>query len=122
MIFDLQLGVLKKENRISKRKEVEEMKRLRSVYQSPIFGMLLADKKDNQRKFLMVVSKKISKKAVDRNRIRRLLSEAVRLNLEQVREGVRVGFLVRKAILGKGLEEVKREVEAGLVKTGVVEK
>lgn len=114
--------MLKKENRVSKRKEVEEMKGARSIYQSPIFGMLLVDKKDNQKKFLFVVSKRISKKAVDRNRIRRVLSEAVRLNLERVRSGVRIGFLVRRAILGMGLEEVKREVERGLVKTGVVVK
>ena len=103
--------MLKKENRISKRKEVEEIKRGRSVYQSPVFGMLLMDKKDDRKKFLFVVSKKISKRAVDRNRIRRLLSEAIKPSLERIKNGVRVGFLVRRKIMGMSLEEIKKEVE-----------
>ncbi len=114
--------MLKKINRISKRKEIEEIRMVAVRYQSPLFGMLVLDKEDNEKKFIFIVSKKISKRAVDRNRIKRLLSEVIRINLEGVREGIRVGFLVKKAILGKDFEEVRKEVEKGLTKTGVFEK
>jgi len=84
------------------------------IYQSPIFGLLLVDKKDNEKKFLFVVSKKISKKAVERNRVRRVLSEVIRLNLGRIRPGVRLSFLVRKVILGWKWKEIKEEVEKAL--------
>jgi len=59
------------------------------------------------KKFGIIVSKKISKKAVERNQIRRRLMEAVRLNLELFPEGFRGIFLVKKNILGKKEGEVE---------------
>jgi len=58
----------------------------------------------------IVVSKKISKKAVERNKIKRLLSEAIRRNLGEVKEGYRMVFLSKKEILGKSLGEIEEEV------------
>ena len=108
--------MLKKINRVSKRKEVMELRGSRIVYQSPIFGMLFLDKKDGEKKFMAVVSKKISKKAVERNKIKRQLFEVLRLNLEKIRPGVRAGFLVRKKILDCKWEEIKAEVERAVEK------
>lgn len=92
------------------------------IYQSPIFGLLMVDKKDEEKKFLFVVSKRISKKAVERNRIRRVLSEVIRLNLDRIRPGVRLSFLMRKVILEWKWEEIKREVERALEKRGLIMK
>ncbi|MDD3002695.1 MAG: ribonuclease P protein component, partial [Candidatus Shapirobacteria bacterium] len=58
-----------------------------------------------------IVSKKISKRAVDRNKIRRILSEVVRENLERFENGTRIIFLMKKEILGKKYDEVEKEVE-----------
>ena len=90
------------------------------IYQSPIFGLLMVDKKDEEKKFLFVVSKRISKKAVDRNRIRRVLSEVIRLNLDRIRPGVRLSFLVKKVILEWKWEEIKKEMERALEKSGLI--
>ena len=114
--------MLKKKNRISERKEIEELRRGEMIYQSPIFGLLMVNKKDEEKKFLSVVSKKISKKAVERNRIRRVLSEIIRLNLDKIRSGVRLGFLVKKVILEWKWEEIKRETEKVLVENDLMEK
>ena len=114
--------MLKKKNRVSDRKEIEELRRGEMIHQSPIFGLLMVDKKDEEKKFLFVVSKKISKKAVERNRVRRVLSEVIRLNMDGIRSGVRLGFLVRRAILEWKWEEIKKEVEKMLVGRGLMEK
>jgi len=113
--------VLKKKNRVSARKEISELRGGEMIYQSPIFGLVMVDKKDEEKKFLFVVSKRISKKAVDRNRIRRVLSEVIRLNLDKIRPGVRLSFLVRRLILEWKWKEIKKEVEEVLGKRGLVE-
>ena len=58
------------------------------------------DSRENRR-FGVIVSKKISKKAVERNQIRRRLMEAVRVNMNIFPEGFRGIFLVKKNILNK---------------------
>lgn len=100
---------------------MEELRNARIVYQSPIFGMLMLDKRDKEKRFLMVISKRISKKAVIRNKLKRQMTEVIRLNLEKIRPGVRVGFLVRGKILEWGWEEIKDEMEKALRETGIME-
>ncbi len=92
------------------------------IYQSPIFGLLMLDKKDKEKRFLFVVSKRISKKAVERNRIRRVLSEVIRLNLEKIKPGVRLSFLIRRSILEWKWKDIKDEVEGVLIRKGLMEK
>lgn len=113
--------MLKKENRIAKQKEFDEVREKGKMYQSPIFGLIIknegymgaADAKAMaaKKKFGFIISKKISKRAVDRNKIKRLLAEAVRKNLEKIPEGTRGIFLAKRAILGKKYEEIGREVK-----------
>ena len=67
-------------------------------------------------RFGIVVSKKISKKAVERNRIRRKIYKEVGEILPQIKKGLKVVFLVKKAMLQAGDEEIKREVKKSLEK------
>ncbi len=62
------------------------------------------------------MSKKISKKAVERNRIRRKIYKEVGEILPQIKKGLKVVFLVKKAMLQAGDEEIKREVKKSLEK------
>lgn len=106
--------MLKKIYRISKKEEFEEVKAKGEMLSTPLFGLLWMridptslEASSRQRKFGVIVSKKISKKAVDRNRIKRVLFEAVRKNMDIFPEGFRGIFLVRKAIFGKSYQEVE---------------
>lgn len=103
--------MLKRENRIKLKKEFAEIKNKGRVLYSPLFGFLTHKENDGQKKFGFIVSKKISKKAVDRNKIRRILSEVIRKNLEKFENGTRVIFLTKKEILGKKMKEIEKEVE-----------
>lgn len=115
--------MLKKINRISSKKEFAEVKNDGEMKAAELFsivwlnppptavGTSLEEGRLN-RKFGAIISKKISKKAVDRNQIRRRLMEAVRLNMEIFPEGFRGIFLVKKNILGKS----EMEIEACLKK------
>ncbi len=101
--------MLKKENRIGTKKEFEEVKRGGRLYQTPLFGCICL-KTESGKSFGFIISKKISKKAVERNRIRRLLAEVIRKHLDEFLEGTRIIFLVKTAIVGKSFEEIEEEI------------
>ena len=102
--------MLKRENRIRLKKEFTEIKNKGRVLYSPFFGWLTYKENDDLKKFGFIVSKKISKKAVDRNRIRRILSEIIRKNLDKFENGTRVVFLVKKEILNKKMIDIEKEI------------
>jgi len=104
--------VLKKINRISGRNEFDEIKKMGVfVGFSKFFGVVVLDKKDDDLKFGTVISKKISKRAVDRNKIRRRLMEVLGKNLDMFERGKRILFLVKKELLGVKPEEIEKEIK-----------
>ena len=103
--------MLKKINRLSKRSEFDEVKKTGKLKQYPLFGWLFLKKGDKEKKFGFIISKKISKKAVDRNRIKRLMAEILRKNLDKFEEGTRGIFLVKKSMLGVEMKELEVEVK-----------
>jgi ribonuclease P protein component len=102
--------VLKRENRIRLKKEFLEIKEKGIISYSPFFGFVFLKKNDVLKKIGFIISKKISKKAVDRNKIKRRLAEIMRKKLDKVEIGSRIVFLAKKEILGKKIEELEKEV------------
>jgi ribonuclease P protein component len=102
--------VLKKINRISSKKEFLEIKNKGKLFGSPIFGVLILKKEDEFKKFGFIISKKISKRAVDRNKIKRRMAEVLKNNLDKFSLGTRMIFLVKKEILNKKIEEIEKEI------------
>jgi ribonuclease P protein component len=100
--------MLPKNHRINLRKEFSVLKKNGKMLNSESFGLLCV-KNAKEQKFGFIVSTKISKKAVERNLIRRRLSEIVRQlpTLPKV-SGV---FLCKKTILNKNYQELKQEIE-----------
>jgi ribonuclease P protein component len=102
--------VLKKINRIGSRKEFLEVKNKGVMNYSPIFGWLSLENNDDQKKFGFVISKKISKRAVDRNKIKRRLAESIKKHLNDFEKGIRIVFLTKKEILNKNIKEIEEEI------------
>ena len=103
--------MLKKKNLLAKRKEFEEVKRMGRLVQSPSFGLLIGKNQKEETKIGFVVSKKISKKAVIRNRARRLLAEGFKNNLSLLKTGSRIVVLAKQGMVGKKSQEVREEIE-----------
>ncbi len=74
--------MLNKRNRISDKKIIQNLFDKGNLYRDKyfVFKYINSDSKDSQ--FAVIVSKKISKKAVKRNKIRRQIFEAIRLNID----------------------------------------
>jgi ribonuclease P protein component len=105
--------VLKKINRLQKRSDFEMVSTKGKLVPGSMLGMLwLNEGGGEENKYGFVISKRVSKRAVDRNRIKRLLSEAVKINLEKTKgRGYKIVFLAKRAMVGKKMTEVAAEVE-----------
>ena len=69
-----------------------------------------------------VVGRKISKKAVLRNKIKRKMREAVRVNLFSLEPGYDLVFLAEKGIEEKSFWEIRKVVEYLLKKAKILKK
>ncbi len=81
------------------------------VLSSPFFGVVTEDKEDKLLKFGVIISKKISKRAVDRNKIKRRLMVVLSKKLDKFQSGLRVLFLVKKAALEASVVDLEKEVD-----------
>lgn len=74
--------MLKKEHRLQKTKEVQTTFAKGRSFFSPYFLGKFQKVTEGKQRFTVVVSTKVSKKAVVRNRIKRLVREYVRLHID----------------------------------------
>lgn len=98
---------LKTKNRLKKKKDFDEVfKNGKTVNGSFLF---IKFKKNNLNipRFGFIVGLKVSKKAVERNKIRRLLSETARINLKYIKDGYDIISVVKPGIMEK---TTKREL------------
>jgi ribonuclease P protein component len=102
--------VLKKINRIGRKKEFLEIKNKGRMINSPLFGAATLVDESKEIKFGFVISKKISKRAVDRNKIKRRMGEILVKKIEKFKPGTKIVFLAKKSLLGAKIEEIEEEV------------
>lgn len=116
--------MLPEKNRLKSRKEIDQLfKNGRAVRNSFLF---LKYKENNlkESRFAFSVGLKYSKKAVDRNEIKRILREALRPLIEKIEPGYDGAFFLSKGLIPNkkkvGLEEAKKAIEGSLEKAGLI--
>jgi ribonuclease P protein component len=112
--------MLASQYRLKKKSSFYEVEEEGTVFQSESFGLAYLDKKDaNNSLFGFVVSTKISKESVTRNKIKRSLHEAVRMNYSYIKPGYFVVFLAKQAAARKSTSNIMAEVKVALEKAGL---
>jgi ribonuclease P protein component len=97
---------------------IKEVLKNGKKFQSDNFGAFFTESKDQENpKFAFVISKKVSKLAVNRNRVKRAMSEAVRRNVKNVPNKIQIVFLAKKSIVERSTEEIMKEVESFISKS-----
>lgn len=104
--------MLKKRNRITKRSDFLKLKNKGAVNQSPFFGFIFLENIElKESKFGFIISKKISKKAVVRNKIKRILSQIVKENLILLNKKIEGIFLIKHQCKDLNIVKIKDEVK-----------
>ena len=81
------------------------------------FGLGVYDRKDeNPSQFGFVISTKISKSAVVRNKIKRIFSDHIRLNFEKIKPGQDVIFLIKPSIVKIDRKTLEKEIDEAIAK------
>lgn len=109
--------MLPRENRLRDDYDFRRVGRLGERYPDPFFSLTAAPQKQKSApRFGFVVSTKIDKRAAARNRIKRLLREAVSSRLETVPNGFDLVFVARTEIKGESYEKIRAAVDQVLSK------
>lgn len=104
--------MLPKKHRLPLRTDLVYVQEKGKIFQGRLFSLLVVSQPHKSRpsRFGFIISTKIHKRAVKRNHARRLLIEAIRPFLSEIKPGLDAVFLAKKTIVGKQLVEVKKEV------------
>jgi len=108
--------MLKKENRISLNKDFDRVFKTGQSFYGKVFGLKAAKNKLAIDRFGILISTKISKKAVIRNRFKRQLREIIREELPKLAGGHDIVLIVLPLILDKKFEELRSYLVYGFEK------
>ncbi len=112
--------MLSKKYKLSDSRDFKKVQNDGRVYQSKNFGIAYLKRTDTEvSRFAFIVSTKISKDAVDRNRFKRTMSDAVRLNTIHLVPGFDVVFLAKTSIVNTPASDLMKEVSKGLKESGL---
>ena len=113
--------MLAKKFKLTGSKDFKRVQDQGEVHQSETFGIAILKRGDSEpSRFAFIVSTKIAKEAVDRNRFKRTLSEAVRLSSRDILPGFDCVFLAKTTIVKIPTSSVMKEVREALVKSGLI--
>ncbi len=109
--------MLASKNRLKKKINFARIEIDGVMYQSRSFGMGVYDRSkdfegnDNNTdsRFGFIISTKISKKAVVRNRIKRIIAEVIRTRLNEIKRGLDVVFLIKPSVVKITKLELEKE-------------
>ncbi len=113
--------MLKRECRLRKQKDFDRVFSAQGRFfaQGPLALKVVANGLPTSR-VGFIVSNRVSKSAVRRNRTKRLLREAVRLSWERVRSGADIAFMARTDLSDQKLASVAPAVDSLLKKSGLL--
>ena len=110
--------MLAKINRIKKKKDFDEIFKKGKIFRSD--SLIFKFKKNNlkESRFGFVVSLKVSKSAVVRNKIRRRMSEIIRQNMDGIKNGTDLVIIALPGFEKKDFIETK-EIISNFIKKNV---
>lgn len=102
--------------RLKKKKDFERVLNLGHTSGGEFFILKQAPNDLSFSRFGFVISVKVSPKAADRNKLKRQVSEIIRLNLKEIKIGFDVVMIFKRPALGKEYLRLEKELIALFIK------
>jgi len=103
--------MLNKKNRISNRQLISKLLSSGKVYQTDSFTIKYLPSHFADSEFAIITSKKISTKAIVRNKLRRQISESLRLNLNLLKNPLVAVIITKSSILNKEYQDIEAKIQ-----------
>ena len=103
--------MLPKANRLTKETDFKQLAKKGKSFHSPLFIIKVLTTKNSVSRFGVVISTKVSKKAVIRNIIKRRITEVIRLLLPKMKLGFMMMILAKPIVANKNYQEIKEDIE-----------
>ena len=116
--------MLPKKNRLVKQTDFKLLAQKGRGYYSPFFTLKVL--KDSggpifgHSLFGIVISARVSKKAVVRNRLKRQIAEIIRLRLDGLKPGYKIMILAKPILVGKEYLQIKEQLEKYLTQAKIL--
>lgn len=115
--------MLSRKHRLSFNEDFDRVKKEGSLYQGKLFAISVLKRGDtNPSRFGFVVSTRVSKKAVERNKAKRRLREVVRKSLGEIKTGYDVLFLATKNTLVASPKSLEKEGRTLFKNSGIIKR
>jgi ribonuclease P protein component len=114
--------MLPKTNRIKKKKDFEIIFKKAQSFRNSLFILKVIENSLGINRVGFVVSSKVSKKAVVRNKVRRRLAQIMKTKINDIKAGVDLVFIALAGIEKKDFSEVKDAVNSILIKTKLTDR
>jgi len=113
--------MLAKKFKLTDKKDFDRVQKEGEVLQSVNFGLAKVKRSDSlPSRFAFIVSTKIAKEAVDRNRVKRAMSEAVRISSVNLANDYDVVFLAKPSVARVSTPDIMKEVNVALKEAGIL--
>lgn len=111
--------MIKKEQRLRKKKEIENVFKKGKSFYSDLLGIKALKNDLNFNRYCVVISANISKKAVERNKIRRQIKAILLTEDPFLKKGFDCLIISKKEILGNNFSVIKNTAQSALRKIGL---
>ena len=112
--------MLKKENRISFKNNFDQVFKRGTSFYCKILGVKVCNNTLEYSRLGVIVSTKVSKKAVNRNQIKRIIRDFFQNNLENIEKGRDVVIIALPDILNKEKSEIEKALFNAFKKTNLL--
>lgn len=102
--------MLKRLNRITKKKDFDRVFKSGQTSFNKIIGVKVVDSELKHSRFGLIVSNKVSKKAVDRNKIKRQIRGIIRTQIDKIKSGKDCVIITLPPILEKSYQEIENSL------------
>lgn len=114
------LKMLLKKSRLKKKKDIEMVFRKGTTFKEDFLILKILKNKLERARFSFVVSRKVSKKATLRNKIKRRLSELVRVKLKKAKRDIDAIIIVLPGLETKDFWEIEETLGKLFKKAGII--
>ncbi|PIP24687.1 MAG: ribonuclease P protein component [Candidatus Nealsonbacteria bacterium CG10_big_fil_rev_8_21_14_0_10_36_228] len=105
------LTMVPKKNRLQKKTEIVRVFKKGKGFKEDFLILKLVKNNLEKSRFSFIISQKVSKKATTRNKIKRRLSEIVRLKLKKIKKGIDVILIACPGLEEKDFWEIEESLD-----------